>query len=84
MKPNGFIFLCYNKYIESGISHMVKLMKKDKEYTAKLDSKKRVVLRGAKYDYYEVKEYPNGKIVLEPRVLSNPQLKKTDGESVVE
>ena len=44
----------------------------------------RVVLRGAKYDYYEVKEYPNGKIVLEPRVLSNPQLKKTDGESVVE
>ena len=34
MKPFGFIFLCYNKYIESGISHMVKLMKKDKEYTA--------------------------------------------------
>lgn len=51
-------------------------MKKDKEYTAKLDSKKRVVLRGAKYDYYDVKEYPNGKIVLEPRVLSNPRIKE--------
>lgn len=58
-------------------------MKNEKEYTAKLDSKKRVVIRGAKYDYYEVKEYPSGKVVLEPRVLSNPQLKKTDNESVV-
>ena len=43
-----------------------------KEYDAKLDTKKRITLRGSSYDYYHVIEFPNGKIELEPRVLVEP------------
>lgn len=43
-----------------------------KDYTVHIDSKKRVTLRGAAYQYYNVKEYQNGCIMLEPRVLSTP------------
>lgn len=43
-----------------------------KEYDSKIDSKKRIILRGAGYDYYHVKEFDNGTIVLEPRVLTTP------------
>ncbi|MBQ9365783.1 MAG: hypothetical protein IJT82_08400 [Schwartzia sp.] len=43
-----------------------------KNYTAHLDAKKRLTLRGAKYEYYDVKEYENGSIVLEPRELVAP------------
>ena len=38
-------------------------------YNAKLDSKKRIVLRGAKNDYYEVHQKANGSILLTPKVL---------------
>ena len=38
-------------------------------YTAHLDSKKRLTLHGAKHEYYNVKEYDNGLILLEPRKL---------------
>ena len=41
-------------------------------YQAHLDAKKRLTLRGAKYDYYEVREYDNGIILLEPRELTCP------------
>ena len=41
-----------------------------KDYVAHLDNKKRITLRGATYQYYNVKEYGNGCIILEPRVLS--------------
>lgn len=44
-----------------------------KDYTAHIDSKKRLTLRGSKYDYYEVKEYDNGYVVLEPRELVKPE-----------
>ena len=44
-----------------------------KDYIAHLDSKKRVTLRGALYQYYNVKEYGNGCIVLEPRELTVPE-----------
>lgn len=44
-----------------------------KNYEAHIDSKKRVTIRGAKYEYYNVKEYANGCIVLEPRVLTTPK-----------
>ena len=44
-----------------------------KEYTTKVDSKKRITLRGAIYEYYYVKEYENGCIVLEPRELTVPE-----------
>ena len=44
-----------------------------KDYTVHIDSKKRVTLRGAAYQYYNVKEYANGCIVLEPRELKIPE-----------
>ena len=43
------------------------------DYTAHLDAKHRLTLRGAKYEYYQVKEYENGCIVLEPRELVVPK-----------
>ena len=48
-----------------------------KDYTVHIDSKKRITLRGALYKYYNVKEYDNGCILLEPRELTIP-----DGISV--
>jgi len=47
-------------------------MKAVKDYTVHIDSKKRITLRGAMYQYYNVKEYQNGCIILEPRELSVP------------
>lgn len=43
-----------------------------KEYTAHLDAKKRISIRGARYQYYAVKEYDNGCIILDPRELKAP------------
>jgi len=40
-----------------------------KAYAAKLDSKRRIVLRGATAKYYHVKELRNGEIHLSPRKL---------------
>ena len=44
-----------------------------KNYTVHVDSKKRVTIRGAAYQYYNVKEYRNGCIILEPRELTVPE-----------
>ena len=44
-----------------------------KDYVAHLDNKKRITLRGAVYQYYNVKEYGNGCIILEPRELEVPE-----------
>lgn len=43
-----------------------------REYDAKLDSKKRLTLREADYEYYHVSVLPDQRIVLEPRVLTKP------------
>jgi hypothetical protein len=43
-----------------------------KAYSARLDSKKRIVLRNAEYEYYEVEERENGSFVLKPKVLVDP------------
>ena len=43
-----------------------------KEYDVKIDTKKRITLRGSSYEYYHVIEFPNGRIELEPRVLVEP------------
>lgn len=43
-----------------------------KEYDAKIDEKKRVAIRNSSFSYYHVKEYSNGSITLEPRVLVAP------------
>lgn len=47
-------------------------MRTVKDYTVHLDSKKRITLRGAGYQYYNVREFPNGCITLEPRILTVP------------
>lgn len=44
-----------------------------KNYDVHIDSKKRVTLRGARYQYYNVREYDNGCIILEPRELTIPE-----------
>lgn len=43
-----------------------------RDYTVHIDNKKRITLRGALYQYYNVKEYKNGCIMLEPRELTVP------------
>ena len=49
-------------------------MKELKDYTTHLDSKKRITLRGAKYNYYNVKEYVNGCILLQPQELHTVEI----------
>ena len=43
-----------------------------REYDAKPDSKKRLTLRDAGFEYYHVSVLPDQRIVLEPRVLTKP------------
>lgn len=43
-----------------------------KEYDARLDSKKRITLRGAQTMFYRVREKRDGTIELSPRVLVHP------------
>lgn len=43
-----------------------------REYDAKIDSKKRITLRGSQFAYYHVMEFPSGKIELLPRELWEP------------
>jgi len=60
-------------YTISGISQGVNIMETIiNSYDSKVDSKRRITLRNSKYSYYSVKEYKNGRIVLEPRVLISP------------
>ena len=47
-------------------------MSAEKEYDARIDKKKRVTIRGARYSNYHVREYENGIVVLEPRELVSP------------
>ena len=43
-----------------------------KEYDARIDSKKRITLRNASFEYYHVQEMSDGVIILEPRELTVP------------
>ena len=43
-----------------------------KEYDVHLDTKRRVTLRGATNDYYAVRLFADGTVVLAPRVLTHP------------
>ena len=43
-----------------------------REYDAKLDTKRRLTLRNANFDYYHVQEMNDGTIILEPRELTVP------------
>ena len=61
-------------YYSCGISHRRRFQMAAiaMMYDAKMDSKKRVTLRGAKYEDYNVQELDDGRIILSPRVLVSP------------
>ena len=48
------------------------MAKVSNEYDVKTDAKRRVTLRSARYSYYHAREYEDGRIVLEPRELKEP------------
>ena len=43
-----------------------------REYTGHIDSKRRIVLKNPGYSIFNIKEFPNGCILLEPRELKVP------------
>ena len=43
------------------------------DYIAHLDARRRLTLRNPQYSYYQVKEFDNGCILLEPRELIVPE-----------
>ena len=43
-----------------------------KQYTTSLDTKRRVTIREATFSHYNVKIYRDGKVILSPRVLIDP------------
>ena len=43
-----------------------------RKYDAKLDSKKRLTIRGTKYNFYHVQELNDGTLILKPRILVDP------------
>ena len=43
-----------------------------RRYDARLDNKKRLTIRGTKYDFYHVQELNNGTLILKPRILVDP------------
>ncbi len=47
-------------------------LKKKNEYDAKIDSKKRLTIRGARTRHYHVTEYEDGTVELSPRTLIHP------------
>lgn len=46
----------------------------ENEYTASIDTKKRLTIRGAKHKHYAVKIFKDGRIVLHPRILVDPNI----------
>jgi len=44
-----------------------------KEYETHLDAKNRLTIRDAKSEYFAVKTFSDGRVLLEPRVLVPPQ-----------
>jgi len=47
-------------------------MARRRQYDAKLDSRNRITIRDAAYEHYHVREFEDGTVVLEPRVLVSP------------
>ena len=54
-----------------------------KKYDAKVDSKNRITLRDAKYEYYTVTTYGDGTVSLEPKILMSP-IKKISKKQILE
>lgn len=69
----GYVRVYHDKEVGNPTFHMEgEEMEALKDYMVHIDGKKRVTLRGAAYQYYHVKEYDNGCIILEPRELVTP------------
>ena len=43
-----------------------------REYDAKIDSKKRITLKESLFEYFHIKQYKDGRVLLEPRILTEP------------
>ncbi|MGR3320140.1 MAG: hypothetical protein ACUZ8O_16865 [Candidatus Anammoxibacter sp.] len=43
-----------------------------RKYDAKLDEKKRLTIRGSKFDFYHIEEFNDGTLLLKPQVLVDP------------
>jgi len=55
--------------VSVGIPTMEAIMSTVREYDARVDTKKRVTLRGAEYRNYHVREYADGRIEMLPQEL---------------
>jgi hypothetical protein len=51
-----------------------KLLAAPEVYRAKVDSKRRIVLRSAKYEYYNVYEREDGSMLMTPQVIADVPL----------
>lgn len=45
-----------------------------KQYTVSLDNKKRLTIREAPFNHYNVKVYSDGNVMLSPRILIDPNI----------
>lgn len=43
-----------------------------REYDAKIDSKKRITLKESLFECFHIKQYKDGRVLLEPRILTEP------------
>lgn len=55
-----------------------------KKYETNLDSKKRLTIRGGVFKHYVVEVYSNGKVVLNPRVLIDPNTISKNALNMIE
>lgn len=67
-KKENIVILGGKSHLQGGAN-----MEVLKNYTVHIDNKKRVTLRGASFQYYNVREFENGCIILEPRELTTPE-----------
>jgi archaellum component FlaF (FlaF/FlaG flagellin family) len=55
-----------------------------KQYTTSLDTKKRITIREAVFSHYNVKVYNDGKVVLNPRMLIDPNMISKNSFKMIE
>lgn len=55
-----------------------------KQYTISLDTKRRVTIREAAFNQYNVKVYSDGKVMLSPRILIDPNMVSKNTFKVIE
>jgi hypothetical protein len=62
------------KKIKTGRKQPQRLLSSPKIYRAKLDSKHRLVLRTAQYEYYTVYERDDGSLLITPQIITDAEL----------